>query len=184
MNGRIKENGELVIENGQLLYRNFRGLASDNNAAGNRNFSVLLNDEIAAKLEEEGWYVKRRRPKEDDPEQYQEPYLNVKVKFSNYPPVLYLITKKGKTKLTEETVGDLDRSIITSADLTIRPYHYPARNGRPEGISAYLKYAYISVQDDDDFADRYADLPYVDANGGVIVENLRVPEEDEEVPFE
>lgn len=184
MNGRIKENGELVVEGGQLIYRNFKGMASDYNKDGNRNFALLLNEEIAEALENEGWYVKRQKPKEDDPDQYQQPYISVKVKFSNYPPTIIMVSKDGKTKLTEELVGDLDRSVIVNADMVIRPYHYPARNGRPEGVSAYLKSAYITVQNDDEFADKYADLPVVNSDGSTVVSNLRRPEDDEEVPFE
>lgn len=184
MESRIKDNGELVIENGTLIYRNFKGLASEYNKDGNRTFAVLLDEDISDELTKEGWYVKRQKPKPDDPKQYQQPYIQVKVKFTNYPPVIYLISKDGKTKLTEELVGDLDRAVIQNADLIIRPYRYPARNGRPEGVSAYLKSAYITILDDDDFADKYSNIPSVNSDGSVVVDSLNRPEDDEEAPFE
>jgi hypothetical protein len=64
--------------------------------------------------------------------------------------------------LTEETIDQLDWSIIESCDLVIRPYNYPAIAGRPAGVSAYLKAMYVTVVEDD-FAKKYADIPDLDA---------------------
>lgn len=79
------------------------------------------------------------------------------------PPIIILITSDGKIKLDEETVGQLDWTRIKNADMIIRPYNYPARSGRPAGVSAYLKCLYVTVAEDD-LATKYADIPFIDSS--------------------
>lgn len=156
---RVTDN--IKIEGARLIYKNFRGEGGNYNSEGNRNFGVLLDDELAEALKEDGWKVKYLRAREDDPDQYQQPWMPVKVKFGQYPPIIVLITSRGKTRLDEETVNQLDWTSIKTADLIIRPYNYPAMNGRPAGVSAYLKSLYVTVNEDD-LALKYADIPDAD----------------------
>lgn len=149
----------IVMENARLIFKNFKGEATDYNRAGDRNFCVILDDETAEKLERDGWNVKYRKPREDDPDQYRQPYLKVKVKFGQYPPICQLINSKGKVKLTEETVDQLDWVPIENVDLIIRPYEYPPSNIAPEGgIAAYLKSIYVTIREDD-LEMKYRDVP-------------------------
>lgn len=157
----IKVTDNIKIEGAKLIYKNFRGLGNNFNSEGNRNFGVLIDDELADKLIADGWRVKRLRAKEDDPDQYEQPWMPVKVKFGQYPPIAVLITSRGKTRLDEETIGQLDFASIKTVDLIIRPYNYPAMNGRPAGVSAYLKSLYVTVNEDD-LALKYADIPDAD----------------------
>ena len=149
------------IEGAKLIFKNFQGKQSDYNAAGNRNFGVLLDDELAEELKNEGWNVKYRKPREDDPDQYYQPWLPVKVKFGDIPPMIVLVKSNGKRRLTEKSVDQLDWSILENVDLIIRPYNYPAIAGRPAGVSAYLREMY-AVLVEDDFAKKYADYPDLD----------------------
>lgn len=149
------------IEGAKLTYRNFKGEAGPYNAAGNRNFSVLLDDQLAEQLIDDGWNVKFKKPREDDPEQYRQPYLTVKVKFGKIPPIVTLITSRGKKKLDEDTIDQLDWTRIKNCDVIIRPYNYPEMPGRPAGVSAYLKAIYVTV-DEDEFEEKYADIPDLD----------------------
>lgn len=150
----------IKIKGAKLIFKNFQGKKSDYNEEGNRNFGVLLEDRLAEALENDGWNVKRLRPKEDDPEQYRQPWLPVKVRFDPYPPVAVLINSRGKVKLDEESIDQLDWSVIADCDLIIRPYNYPARNGRPAGVSAYLKTIYVTISEDE-FEEKYANIPYL-----------------------
>lgn len=156
---RVNEN--IKIEGAKLIFKNFQGKASNYNDDGNRNFGVLLDDETAELLENDGWNVKFLKPRVDDPEQYRQPWLSVKVKFNPYPPVAMLINSRGKKRLTEETIDQLDWSIIKNCDLIIRPYNYPSVGGRPAGVSAYLKAIYVTISEDE-FSDKYADVPDLD----------------------
>ena len=163
-----KKVGNITIQDAKLIFKNFQGKETQYNNAGNRNFGVLLDDELAEQLEKDGWKVRYRNPKEDDPDQYQQPWLSVKVKFGLYPPIVVLITSKGKKKLDEETIDQLDWSIIQTCDLIIKPYHYPAIIGknkeviRPGGISAYLKAIYVTIYEDE-LALKYGDIPDLDS---------------------
>ncbi|MBO7732444.1 MAG: hypothetical protein J6S67_07820 [Methanobrevibacter sp.] len=154
----------ITIEGAKLIFRNFSGKITDFNRSGQRNFCVILDDELAAKLEADGWSVKYRKPREDDPEQYRTPFLPVKVQFGMYPPKVVLITSRGKKELNEDTVGQLDWARIVNADVQIRPYNYPAMQGRPEGVSAYLKQLYVTIQEDP-LESKYADIPDLGDDG-------------------
>lgn len=156
-----KRLGNIRITGARLIYRNFQGKKTDFNAEGNRNFGVVLDDELAEELKLDGWNVKYRKPKEDDPEQYRQPWLPVKVRFGKIPPIVTLINSRGKKKLDEETIDQLDWSWIEDCDLVIRPYEYPAMQGRPAGVSAYLKAIYVTIHEDE-FEAKYADVPDLD----------------------
>lgn len=163
-NERVTE--ELSIENARLIFRNFSGEEQTNkgrimNAKGDRNFGIILTEELAKKLDQDGWRVRRLKPMDDDPEQYHTPWLKVKVKFGRIPPIVNIITSRGRTRLDENTVGSLDWAYIKNVDLVIRPYNYPAINDKPAGVSAYLKSIYVTIQEDN-FAEKYADIPEVE----------------------
>ncbi len=155
----------ISIEGAKLIFRNFQGKRTDYNDEGNRNFGVLLDDDLAENLSRDGWKVKYLRPRPDDPDQYRQPWLPVKVKFGQIPPIVVLINSRGKKRLDEDTVEQLDWSIIKNCDLIIRPYNYPATKTRPSGVSAYLKAIYVTISEDE-FADKYADIPDLDAREG------------------
>lgn len=150
----------LIIQDAKLIFKNFSGKKTDYNLEGNRNFCVLLDDETAENLENDGWNVKHRKPMPDDPEQYRAPYLPVKVQFGKYSPTIELVTSRGRKRLDETTVNMLDWSRIVSADLQIRPFNYEARGNRPAGVSAYLKSLYVTIQEDP-LESKYADIPYI-----------------------
>lgn len=160
-----KVTSNISIEGAKLICKNFQGKKTDFNDEGNRNFGVLLDDDLAERLEEDGWKVRYLKPREDDPKEYMQPWLPVKVKFNPYPPVAVLINSRGKKKLTEETIDQLDWSLIKNCDLIIRPYNYPAMAGRPAGVAAYLKSIYVTIQEDE-FARKYEDLVDLDSEEG------------------
>ena len=161
-----KVNSTLIIEDAKLIFKNFSGKKTDYNLEGNRNFCILLDDELAEQLESDGWNIKRRKPMADDPEQYRAPYMPVKVQFGKYSPTIVLITSRGKKRLDEDTVNMLDWSRIIYADIQIRPYNYEARGNRPAGVSAYLKQLYVRIQEDP-LETKYADIPDLDIPGQI-----------------
>ena len=161
MSEQKKVTSNIHIEGARITRRNFQGKKTDFNDEGQRKFCVLLDDELAEQLKEDGWRVKYFKPREDDPDQYQQPFLSVKVKFNPYPPIAVLINSRGKKKLTEDTIDQLDWSRIVNCDLIIRPYNYPAIKGRPAGVSAYLKAIYVTISEDE-FEEKYAGIPDLD----------------------
>lgn len=157
-----KVKGTFTVEGARMIYRNFSGKKTEFNDEGNRNFGLLISDEDAEKLLADGWNVKYKKPKEDDPDQYRQPWLPVKVKFGEYPPSVYIIQPNDgnprKIRLAEENIGQLDWSYIESCDVQVRPYNYPARPGRPAGVTAYLKSLYVFIKPDP-FEQKYGSIP-------------------------
>lgn len=144
---------KLVIENAKICSKNFSGNTSMYNPTGRRCFTVILDQETAERVMEEGWNVKAKEGREEgDPMRF---YLDVNVKYEKFPPAVYLITSRSKTTLDEDTVGQLDGASITNCDLIITPYHWEF-NGKT-GIKAYLKSGYFTIEEDE-FAEKYSSL--------------------------
>ena len=100
VNERGKE--QLFIEDAKIRFHNYAGLQTDFNAAGNRNFDVILPDnEMAVAMGEKGWNVKIRKPR--DPEEPPYYTLNVKINMnSKYPPTFEQIVKGGDNIVYDE----------------------------------------------------------------------------------
>lgn len=154
-----KRISDIRMEGARLVFRNFSGKESDYNEAGNRNFGLVIDPEDVSRLRDDGWNVKSYRGKNADPDDEPLYYLPVKVKYGKIPPIITMITSRGKIRLDEEDVNQLDWTIMRNVDVVVRPYHYPAMPGRKEGgVSAYLKSLYVEIEEDD-FDLKYADVP-------------------------
>ena len=153
--------GVVQIDDARIIYRNFAGAPSKFNREGDRNFAVVIDDQdIAEALTEKGWNVKIKPPRDEDDDPFI--YLQVKVKFNDRGPNVYLHTGANRNKLDEETIGCLDVIDIVSVDMDIRPYDWVIQEGTPNeksGRTAYLQSMRV-VQEIDRFAERYAEEEY------------------------
>lgn len=143
----------LSVENARIIFRNFAGKESKYNPAGKRSFCLLLDEETAERLSDQGWNVKTLAPR--DPDDDPQPYVQVAVQFGNYPPNIYLISGKKKTKLDEDSVSILDYAEIDNVDLIINPSRWEM-SGK-SGIKAYLKTLYVTIVENE-FEKKYRDM--------------------------
>ena len=150
--------GIVQIDDARIIFRNLSGEGSKYNREGDRNFSILIdNQEVADALIDAGWNVRIKPPREEGEGPFM--HLPVKVKFNDRGPNVYLKTNDKQISLNERTVGMLDRVDIRSVDLDIRPYDWE-RDGMT-GRSAYLHSMRV-YQEVDRFAERFAEEEYPD----------------------
>lgn len=147
-----------TLYNVRLLFRNFAGREARYNAEGNRNVSVVLDDETAERMLKAGWNVKFL-PARDETDT-DTPYIKVKVSYKYSAPRVVLITSRGRNPLTEELVFAADHADIRTADVTLAPSKW-SQDGK-EGVTAYLQSAYLTLNEDP-LDIKYQDLPEITA---------------------
>lgn len=151
----MKVTNPINIESARIVSRNFSGNETQFNRAGNRTFTVVIdNPEVAKALINDGWKLKQGKQLDDD-----EPvlfYLQVAVSYKNNPPKVVLVTDKSRKRrlLNEGSIGELDFADIVNVDLTINPYNWSV--GANHGVKAYLKTMYVTIEEDP-FAYKYED---------------------------
>ena len=137
----------VLMEGVRLIFRNFTGKEGQYNREGDRNFGVILPDDIAEAMAADGWNVKWLQPRDDDEGEEQTPWLPVKIGYGRgRPPKIMLVTERGRTALDENTVDMLDWADIVNVDLIVRPYNYDV--GGRTGIAAYVQSMYVTIEED------------------------------------
>lgn len=148
-----KRVNNIVLEGARIWARNFAGKEQKFNPAGQRNFNVWLDEDLAKDLAADGWNVKYYIPK-NDPDAPARPFLKVSLSFDYFPPKIFRVGGNGKpVPLDEVSVSTLDWEEIVNVDITIRPYCWEV-NGKT-GIKAYVKTMYVVVEEDA-FESKYA----------------------------
>lgn len=141
----MSDNGTVVMEGVRIIFRNFSGKEGQYNREGDRNFAVLLDDDIADVMAKDGWNVKTLKAREE--EDSDQAYLQVTVSYKNRPPNITMITSRGRTRLGEDEVDLLDWADIINVDLIVRPYEWTV-SGK-SGIKAYLSSMFVTIQEDE-----------------------------------
>lgn len=138
--------GQILLEDARIIFRNFEGRETTYNRKGDRNFCVILDEDLSEKLKSDGWNVKYLKPREEG--DTPTPYLEVAVSCKKSCPLIRLITSRGPSNLTEREFEMVDQVDIEQVDMLINPYHWgPMPDGR-EGIRAYLEAIYITIHED------------------------------------
>jgi hypothetical protein len=147
----------ILMEEVRIIFRNFTGRAGKYNKEGEKNFAVLIDDTMANTLSQDGWNVKWLKPRDDDEDDTPpQAYLPVTVEYmKGIPPRCVMITSRGRTNLSADTVEILDGVDIKTVDMILNPYPW-AVNGK-SGITAYLKSLYVTIEEDA-LELKYADL--------------------------
>ena len=154
---------KIEIRGAKIARRNFRGeerrwQGKIINAEGNRNFILILPDELVGDLIAEGWNVKQFKNGEDgEPGDY---FINVKVNFSYKPPTIWLVSTKTdgtktRTRLDEDTVGELDFADIVDVKILVKPVVRQSTFTGEDMVTAYLETMYVEVESGDPFAEDF-----------------------------
>lgn len=139
-----QDDKNVIMEDVRIIFRNFAGKEGMYNREGDRNFAVLLDDDVAKMMLKDGWNIKRLKAREEGDE--EQAYLQISVNFKGRPPQIVMITSRGRNFLGEDEVELLDWADIRLVDLIIRPYEW-AVNGKT-GVKAYLQAIYVTIEED------------------------------------
>lgn len=149
---------DLVIDHARIMNVNFKGADKwGTNPKHERGFWLALDPERfdLDAIRDDGWNLKEKEPGEGYEDKGVLYYIPVKVRWDNFPPVIYLLTRAGGTdeepkyrrsRMDEESSFEIDDARISNVDLEIRPYHYDVQG--KQGIAAYLKKMYIIIEED------------------------------------
>lgn len=141
------ESPQVLIEGAKLIFRNFTGLAREFNSEGDRNFSVLLEKDLAEKLKSQGWRVKQLKPR--DGEEEGDYHMKVKVNYkTGRPPRCTMISPSSgnRTELGSEEISLFDMIEIKNADLILSGYWSDMAGG---GFTPYLKTLFVTINEDE-----------------------------------
>lgn len=134
-------------------FSHFDGREDTFNAEGDHNFTIMLPEETAMKLKEEGWTIREMEGYEEgDPPEF---LLKVKISYRYEPPKVYLIKGQRKVRADERDLADIRRDTCDRIDVIITPSRWV--HGQNTGISAYVKELYATVRESR-FAAAYADF--------------------------
>ncbi|AXQ61296.1 hypothetical protein SEA_LIBERTYBELL_55 [Streptomyces phage LibertyBell] len=158
---------EMQLDGVRLIWRNFEGREEQFNAEGNRNFHVVLPEDVAQEMIKQGWNVKQKPPRDEEDEPFY--YLKVKVSFKFKAPRLTTVSKKWDPKLNrqklvrnllpEELVLTLDMFEFEKVDLILSPSRWNVRG--ESGVTAYVKTGFFFIKQDA-LEERYAQIPFAD----------------------
>lgn len=139
---------KLRLDGVTLIFKNFRGEKGQFNEAGNRTFSIYLDDmDLIEDLQKDGWAVKFLRNEDGE---ITGGHLQVKLNYaSRYPPRVHKVVESNRTPtaLSEATVEMLDYLPIKSADVILNPYEWNVRG--ESGIKAYLDTMYAVIEENE-----------------------------------
>lgn len=154
--GALARRGEETIDfdDAVLLFRNFAGKESQYNRAGDRNFAVAIDEEMAERYRAQGLNPKPLKRREEDTETTY--ILKVKVKFGHRPPNIYLISSKGKTRIPEDLADMMDFVSPERVELVASVYNYEF--GGRKGKTLYLRTMGFWIYEDN-LERKYASIP-------------------------
>ena len=133
-----------MVEDARLVFRNFSGKEGQYNREGDRNFSVILDEDAAKLMLNDGWNVKYLSSREEGVA--DTPYIQVAVNFNNRPPRVVMITSTARTHLSEDSIAVLDWASVQTCDLIARAYEWTV-NGK-SGVKAYLQSMFVTIEED------------------------------------
>lgn len=152
--------GTLQIDNARIIWPNFAGAEKGYDREGDRNFTLVFdNEELVDELIADGWNIKKRPS--DDPD--EPPFMTMKVKLSYtvrrdgsvFGPKAYLWTNGVRNELDQDSIACLDHIDRGEINMDIRPHdwEYHGKTGRTARLNVIEVF-----QNVDRFQERYANM--------------------------
>lgn len=149
------ENSKIVsIENTRFIFEtNFSGdPRRDKFGSDKRYANIIVPEELAEELTDEGFNVRHTDPKDDE---YEKTYfVRATVNYdSKFPPRIFLVSGDNPPELLDvESVGVIDTMYIRNVNVILSKYY----NAKMDKWSLYVRTMYVEQElDDDPFAARY-----------------------------
>lgn len=161
-----QDDGKYLIDGARITFRNFAGAPGQYNAAGQRNFHIVLPPDVAEDLMADGFNVKTRPPREEGDAPFYHLKVNVKMD-SKIPPKLFIVTSKGRRQLTEDMLQQLDWVDFANIDLIFSRYKKDWADGRTT-VTAYLQTFFGTIREDE-LELRYSDVPELESAQNTLV---------------
>lgn len=156
----------VTFRDAPIIYKNFTGEKRQYNNEGNRNFSIMLDEQQTMDLQRsiskygDTWNIKPMKRREEDEEQLY--HMKVAVAFGKMPPRCWLVSSAGRTMLGESLIGMFDKLESIRVDLVVAAYDWEM-NGNT-GRKAYLQSIFFHMYEDE-LELEYADVPQLSAAG-------------------
>lgn len=149
----------IKLEDALICYKNFSGKETDCNAKGRRNFNLILPEELALQLEEDGWNIKKDPPREEgDSPRYR---TEVNVNFEcDYPPRIYAYNEDNMHKrmvLDENSVSRLDGLFVVKCDVIVSGRLWEDKKSHTTRVKGYLQEMRAIVRDESGFSSKYSE---------------------------
>lgn len=155
-----QDDGKYLIDNARIMFRNFEGKPGQFNAAGQRNFHVLLTPDLEEALVADNFNVKYLKPREEGDRPQAHLKVNIKMD-SKVPPKIFIVTSKGRRQLTEDMLQMVDWADFANIDLIFSRYKRDWPDGRTT-VTAYLQTFFGTIREDE-LELRYADVPELES---------------------
>lgn len=159
----------VCVENAKILgggWSDFGGNSSQF-SNGTHHFKIEVDDQFVDFLKSQGFDVKWYQKNED----YQGFYfLDINLSWKNRDPNVFLVAYNGtKTRMSEETIGDLDGNRnIDYADMELGASHWEYMGKK--GVKPYASNLYIYLGQPS-----FAEQRYLERYGNVAVERTPIP---------
>lgn len=155
-----QDDGKYLIDNARIMFRNFEGKPGQFNAAGQRNFHVLLTPDLEEALVADNFNVKYLKPREEGDRPQAHLKVNIKMD-SKIPPKIFIVTSKGRRQLTEDMLQMVDWADFANIDLIFSRYKRDWPDGRTT-VTAYLQTFFGTIREDE-LELRYSDVPELES---------------------
>ena len=144
----------IFVENTKFIFRtNFAGLPDEKYGSKTRFANILIPEELAEELREEGYTIGETRPREGEeagfvPKYFTRCIVNYDSDYAKAnPPKIYLVeTGKEPELLSKDNVGMIDNIYVLNVNATLEK-GYLKRYERPV---IYVKVMYVEHDENDD----------------------------------